>query len=84
MDDLRIETCWSNFKCFNVKCDISALVGVIIKLVQYILKLDCCNGPKLIWTVEVKKKKIRQEVIKVVLLNWNMFPPPPFFGGGLN
>jgi len=32
MDDLRIETCWSDFKCFNVKkfC-LCALVGVLIK-----------------------------------------------------
>ena len=31
-DDLRIETCWSDFKCFNVKFYISAFVGVIIKM----------------------------------------------------
>ena len=31
-DDFRIETCWSDFKCFNVKFYISALVGVIIKV----------------------------------------------------
>jgi len=30
-DDLRIETCWSDFKCFSVKFYISALVGVICK-----------------------------------------------------
>jgi len=29
-DDLRIET-WSDFKCFNVKFYICALVGVLIK-----------------------------------------------------
>jgi len=28
-DDFRIETCWSDFKCINVKFYISALVGVI-------------------------------------------------------
>jgi len=33
MDDLRIETCWSDFKCFNVKFYISAFVGVIIKVI---------------------------------------------------
>ena len=32
-DDLRIETCWSDFKCFNVKFYVSALVGVIIKVI---------------------------------------------------
>jgi len=31
-DDLRIETCWSDFKCFNVKFYVCALVGVLIKL----------------------------------------------------
>ena len=31
-DDLRIETCWSDFKCFNVKkFHVCALVGVLIK-----------------------------------------------------
>ena len=29
-DDLRIETCWSDFKCFNVKFYVCALVGVLI------------------------------------------------------
>ena len=28
-DDLRIETCWNDFKCFNVKFYVSALVGII-------------------------------------------------------
>jgi len=36
-----IETCWSDFKCFNVKCYVSALVGVIIKL---ILQNAQCNN----------------------------------------
>ena len=27
-DDLRIETCWSDFKCFNVKFYVCALVGI--------------------------------------------------------
>ena len=27
--DLRIETYWSDFKCFNVKFYVSALVGII-------------------------------------------------------
>jgi len=40
-DDLRIETCWSDFKCFNVKFYISALVGVIIKV---ILRTARCNN----------------------------------------
>jgi len=31
-DDPRIETCWSDFKCFNVKFYVSALVGVLIKI----------------------------------------------------
>jgi len=31
-DDLRIETCWSDFKCFNVKFFVRALVGVIITI----------------------------------------------------
>jgi len=31
-DDLKIETCWSVFKCFNVKFYVTALVGVIIKV----------------------------------------------------
>ena len=31
-DELRIETCWSDFKCFNVKFYICALVGVMIKV----------------------------------------------------
>jgi len=30
-NDSRIETCWSDFKCFNVKFYVSALVGVIMK-----------------------------------------------------
>jgi hypothetical protein len=31
-DDLRIETCWSDFKCFNVKhIYVCALDGVLIK-----------------------------------------------------
>ena len=31
-DDLRIETCWSDFKCFNIKkCYVCALIGVLIK-----------------------------------------------------
>ena len=30
-DDLRIETCWSDFKCFNMKFYVYALVGVLIK-----------------------------------------------------
>jgi len=30
-DDLRLETCWSDFKCFNVKFYVCALVGVLIK-----------------------------------------------------
>jgi len=32
-DDPRIETCWSDFKCFDVKFYVSALVGVIIKVI---------------------------------------------------
>ena len=32
-DDLRIETCWSDFKCFNVTFYVCAFVGVIIKLI---------------------------------------------------
>jgi len=35
-----METCWSNFKCFNVKFYVSALVGVIIKM---ILQNARCN-----------------------------------------
>jgi len=31
-DDFRIETCWSDFKCFNVKFYVSALVDLIIKV----------------------------------------------------
>jgi len=27
-------TCWSDFKCFNVKLYINALVGVIIKVIK--------------------------------------------------
>jgi len=34
--DLRIETCRSDFKCFNVKFYVSALVGVIIKAINSI------------------------------------------------
>ena len=37
---LRIETCWSDFKCFNVKFYVSALVGVIVKV---ILQNARCN-----------------------------------------
>ena len=40
-NDLRIETCWSDFKCFNVKFYVSALVGVIIKV---ILQNARCNN----------------------------------------
>jgi len=40
-DDLRIETCWSDFKCFIVKFYVSALVGVIIKV---ILQNARCNN----------------------------------------
>jgi len=40
-DDLRIETCWSDFKCFNVKFYVSALVGVVIKA---ILQNARCNN----------------------------------------
>jgi len=40
-DDLRIETCWNDFKCFNVKFYVSALVGVIIKV---ILRNARCNN----------------------------------------
>ena len=36
-DDLRIGTCWSDFKCFNVKFYVSALIGVIIKVIKYII-----------------------------------------------
>jgi len=32
-DDLRIETCWNDFKRFNVKFYVSALVGAIIKVI---------------------------------------------------
>ena len=32
-DDLRIETRWGDFKRFNVKFYVCALVGVLIKLV---------------------------------------------------
>jgi len=30
--DLRIETCWSDYKCFNMKFYVSALVDVLIKV----------------------------------------------------
>ena len=38
-DDLRIETCWSDFKCFNVKLYICASVGVLIKWMWSYLKI---------------------------------------------
>ena len=31
-DDLRIEICWSDFKCFNVKFYVNALFGMVIKV----------------------------------------------------
>jgi len=40
-DDLGIETCWSDFKCFNVKFYVSTLVDVIIKV---ILQNARCNN----------------------------------------
>jgi len=33
-DDLGIETCWSDFKCFSVKFYVCALVGMLIKLIN--------------------------------------------------
>jgi len=35
-DDLMIETCWSDFKCFSVKFYISALVGVIKVILELV------------------------------------------------
>jgi len=43
----RIETCWSDFKCFNVKNDVCALVGVLIK---------CHNAH--IWGEECKRYRM--------------------------
>ena len=40
-NDLRIETFWRDFKCFNVKFYVSAFVGVIIKV---ILQNARCNN----------------------------------------
>ena len=40
-DDLRIETCWSDFKSFNVKFYVSALVGVLTKVKLH----DCLCSP---------------------------------------
>jgi len=38
---MRIETCWSELKCFNVNFYVSALVGVIIKV---IIRNARCNS----------------------------------------
>ena len=43
--DLRIETCWSDFKCFNVTFYVSALVRLIIKV---ILQNARCNNTDII------------------------------------
>ena len=40
-NDLRIETCWSDLKCSNLKFHVSALDGVIIKV---ILQNARCNN----------------------------------------
>jgi len=40
-DDLKIKMSWSDFKCFSVKFQVSALVGVIIKV---ILQNARCNN----------------------------------------
>jgi len=49
-DDLRIETCWSDFKCFNVKFYVSALVGMIIKV---IVQNARCNNEDKKFTVTI-------------------------------
>jgi len=38
-DNLRIEICWSDFKCFNVKILCMLLVGVLIKCHCFLLNI---------------------------------------------
>jgi len=75
-----IETCWGDFKYFNVKFYVSALVGVIIKvtnqLIMYTAKVAVCSAIRTkhstqskhhveVWNVKPGGTERNREALKV-------------------
>jgi len=60
-DYLRFETCWGDFKCFNVKFYVSASVGVLMK-VNITFHISTLNWVEIYETF--MKRKIKEKTLK--------------------
>jgi len=61
---LRIETCWSDFKCFNVKFYVSTLVGVI----KYFYKMHGATI-KIVNVQQAKLNNYKDTTLKLLKAN---------------